>query len=165
MYALGNQRPDIEAAMHDNVHTSPQVKQQMAKTYLNPEDIPLEVRVNYKPFQRAGIPTTVEAYYQPPNMTQGDPDIWNDIKHIFTNPYFAPLMADSLEGLPEAYIFSAQYDVMRDDSFWYAERLRKDKVKVIHHHAENGFHGMFFMHQVPAAKERYWNVIEYLKCL
>jgi len=51
-------------------------------------------------------------------------------------------MAEDLTNLPTAYIFTAEYDVLRDDAFLYASRLREYGVKVIHHLAEFGFHGI-----------------------
>ena len=61
------------------------------------------------------------------------------------NPYFAPLMAYDLTKLPDAYIFTAQYDVLRDDGILYANRLKKAGVKVTHGHSKLGFHGIFAM--------------------
>lgn len=43
--------------------------------------------------------------------------------------YASPLLADSLAGLPPAYIMSPEYDLLRIDSERYAERLRAEGVE------------------------------------
>ena len=49
------------------------------------------------------------------------------------NPMFAPLFGENLTGLTPAYINTCQYDVLRDDGYFYAKRLGDAKVKVKHH--------------------------------
>ena len=45
------------------------------------------------------------------------------IDTISSNPYFSPLVAEDLTGLPRAYIIACQYDVLRDDAILYGRRL------------------------------------------
>ena len=66
----------------------------------------------------------------------------------------APARAESLAGLPPAYIATAQYDPLRDDGVRYAELLRAAGVPVEHHNAETLVHGyVSFGIAVPAAQE------------
>jgi acetyl esterase len=66
----------------------------------------------------------------------------------------APARAESLEGLPPAYIATAQYDPLRDDGAHYAELLRAAGVPVELHNAETLVHGyVAFATLVPAAAE------------
>ena len=66
----------------------------------------------------------------------------------------APALAESLAGLPPAYIATAQYDPIRDDGVRYAELLRAAGVPVEHHNAETLVHGyVSFGIAVPAAQE------------
>ena len=74
---------------------------------------------------------------------EGNETLWNSIKETFTDPYFAPLMADDLSNLPEAYIVSAQYDVLRDDAVMYANRLEAAGVKVNHNHYKRATHAVY----------------------
>ena len=73
---------------------------------------------------------TGDVYGPTSGFAVSDSVLWDSIKDVFTNPYFAPLMADDLSGLPEAYIITGQYDVLRDDGIMYASRLQKAGVKV-----------------------------------
>ncbi|MDT7630821.1 MAG: hypothetical protein QOI50_2751 [Pseudonocardiales bacterium] len=66
----------------------------------------------------------------------------------------APANAESLAGLPPAYIATAQYDPIRDDGVRYAELLRAAGVPVELHNAETLVHGyVSFGIAVPAAAE------------
>ncbi len=46
------------------------------------------------------------------------------------HPHASPIRAESLAGLPETYIVTAKYDLLRDEGEAFAERLRQDGVKV-----------------------------------
>lgn len=50
-------------------------------------------------------------------------------RHDARNPLASPLRATSHEGLPEAIIFTAEYDPLRGDGIAYAARLRADGVR------------------------------------
>ncbi|XP_002736532.1 arylacetamide deacetylase-like [Saccoglossus kowalevskii] len=67
------------------------------------------------------------------------------ILRILLHPYFAPLLADDLSGLPQAYILTGEFDVLRDDGILYAERLKEAMVKVTLNNIADGFHGMLSM--------------------
>jgi len=83
-------------------------------------------------------------FYVPNVVDVGNETLWSDIRNVFLNPYFAPLMAEDLHGLPEAYIATAGWDVLRDDGMMYAKRLAADgDVDVEHNHYEHGYHALF----------------------
>ncbi|HUO37138.1 MAG TPA: alpha/beta hydrolase [Mycobacterium sp.] len=69
-------------------------------------------------------------------------------------PTLAPARAESLAGLPPAYIAVAGHDPLRDDGARYAELLRAAGVPVALHTAETLVHGYAgFAGVVPAATE------------
>ncbi len=57
------------------------------------------------------------------------------------SPDASPLRADSLEGLPPAYLLTVEYDVLRDEGRHYADRLREAGVAVQHRHWDGHLHG------------------------
>jgi acetyl esterase len=52
----------------------------------------------------------------------------------------APLMAESLTGLPRAFVVTAEYDVLRDEGQAYARRMEAEGVDVTHVFAEGMNH-------------------------
>ena len=63
-----------------------------------------------------------------------DPSVGNNV-------YASPIEAESLEGLPAAYIETAEFDCLRDGGILYAERLRQERVQVELYNTEGTIHG------------------------
>ena len=63
-----------------------------------------------------------------------DPSVGNNI-------YASPIEAESLEGLPTAYIETAEFDCLRDGGILYAERLWQFGVSVKLYNTEGTMHG------------------------
>ena len=57
------------------------------------------------------------------------------------NVYASPIEAESLEGMPTAYIETAEFDCLRDGGILYAERLRQFGVSVELYNTEGTMHG------------------------
>ncbi|XP_038051235.1 neutral cholesterol ester hydrolase 1-like [Patiria miniata] len=146
---------DVGPAMKTNKHTSSAAKTSpLAHKCLSHDLIPDE-------FKQTG--------YEAPSTNFGDESIYNEIKEVLLDPDFAPLMREDLRGLPEAYILTAEYDVLRDDGIMYAKRLEKAGVPVTLKDYLRGFHGMFGTGPscplvcTPMVEESFWHFIAYAK--
>ncbi|XP_038051239.1 neutral cholesterol ester hydrolase 1-like [Patiria miniata] len=140
LYGRGKkgQGSSLKAMMHNNHTSSAAKKSALVKKCLSHDLIPDE-------FKQTG--------YEVPSTDFGDEDIYKEIKDVLLNPDFAPLMREDLRGLPEAYILTAEYDVLRDDGIMYAKRLEKAGVPVTWKHYKKGYHGMFSLdnHPLPSS--------------
>ncbi|MEJ2287176.1 MAG: alpha/beta hydrolase [Deinococcales bacterium] len=61
------------------------------------------------------------------------------------NPYASPILADSLGGLPPAWVLLAGYDPLRDQGARYAERLRQSGGRAELRTYPDMIHGFFTM--------------------
>ncbi|HEY2206089.1 MAG TPA: alpha/beta hydrolase [Pseudonocardia sp.] len=103
-----------------------------------------------------------------PMLTAADIDTFLD---LYTGggiteapPTLAPANAESLAGLPPAYVATAQHDPIRDDGTRYAEQLRAAGVPVELHNAETLVHGyLAFAGMVPAAADAFAGALAALK--
>ena len=129
MYATGQSKYLDELVA--NKHVTPQVKRRVAENQLQHDRI-------LQGYSADG--------YIKPDLEFGDEKIWNELQPTLTDPYFAPLMANNLANLPEAIVFTAEQDVLRDDGIWYAKYMKDASVEVTHIHYKAGFHGIVSRH-------------------
>ena len=87
--------------------------------------------------QIASHGTLVSAEHGPYNET-----VWNSLKHVMLDPYFAPLMAKDLSGLPKTLVYTVAQDILKDESTLYAKRLKDAGNDVEHYHNRGGFHAL-----------------------
>ncbi len=59
------------------------------------------------------------------------------------SPYFAPLLAKELSGMPDSLILTAEKDPLRDEGEEYAQRLRQAGCQVELHRLKGAQHGFF----------------------
>nr|XP_003229240.2 PREDICTED: arylacetamide deacetylase-like 3 [Anolis carolinensis] len=71
------------------------------------------------------------------------PEVYEKLPEILSIS-FSSLFADDavIRQLPETFVVTCEYDVLRDDSLLYKKRLEDNGVKVSWFHSENGFHGV-----------------------
>lgn len=64
-------------------------------------------------------------------------------QHLLSDDRFSPSLAHNVTGLPNAYVVTSQFDVLRDEAIMYADRLLKSDVKIRLKHYPEAFHGFF----------------------
>ena len=69
------------------------------------------------------------------------------------NVYASPIEADSLAGLPSAYIETAEFDCLRDGGILYAERLQEFGVPTQLHNTEGTMHGFDIVLDSPIVRD------------
>ena len=146
-YAMGNEQHLLTA--RENDHVSADIIMALSDTHLDTSKLPEHVmNDDYLPWDTENVNDTV----------------WEELKHVLMNPYFSPLIADDLSGLPKTYIFTADKDVLRDHGMWYAVRLREAGVDVTHRADPIAFHGVFNVHHlVDEAWDNTLEVITYIR--
>lgn len=87
-----------------------------------------------------------------PRKNFGDEKVSDLFEPTLLNPYFCPLLAQRLDKLPPTFMITAEYDVLRDDGFMYAERLERVGVTVKHKHFQNFFHGFISLEETDGQK-------------
>eukprot|EP00920_Eleutheroschizon_duboscqi_P020198 GHVT01048086.1.p1 GENE.GHVT01048086.1~~GHVT01048086.1.p1 ORF type:complete len:223 (+),score=15.20 GHVT01048086.1:1075-1743(+) len=149
-YAVGDKwnENDLQEMLANN-HTSPEIKKRFYSTYLSHSHLPKDA---------------FEVGYKKNKDDFGNVELWKRLEGALLDPYFSPLLAKDLSGLPEAYILTCNVDSLRDEEFLYAKRLRDAKVKVTHNNAKAGVHGMLsILPDVDATKEAMSDLVVYLK--
>ncbi|MGA9284683.1 MAG: alpha/beta hydrolase [Solirubrobacteraceae bacterium] len=69
---------------------------------------------------------------------------------VTEDPYFVPMAASDLRGMPATFIMTAEFDPLRDEGIAYARRLAADGVEVEHVHVEDQMHGFLLLDRAIA---------------
>ncbi|NXP61276.1 ADCL4 protein, partial [Chloropsis cyanopogon] len=66
-----------------------------------------------------------------------------EVAECVLDPVFSPLLAEDsvIAQLPEMFILTCEFDVLRDDGLLYKKRLEDHGIKVTWCHLQEGFHG------------------------
>ena len=83
----------------------------------------------------------------------------NDPNYI----YYSPVEAENFEGLPPAYIETAEFDCLQDDGILYAEKLRKAGVEVTLNKTKGTMHGFDIMQKAKTTQLALAERIEFMK--
>ena len=134
------------SAFLNNDHVSPAVKK-MKVPYIDVSQLPSKYLVGY----------------EKPSVETGNETMWNELKEKLLNPYFSPLVAERLDGLPLTYIFTAEHDILRDENLLYAYRLKKSGVKVEHVVSDIAIHAsLTFFLTFPEIDELYRGMTNFI---
>jgi acetyl esterase/lipase len=77
--------------------------------------------------------------------------------------YYSPVEADHFEGLPPAYIETAEFDCLHDDGICYAEKLRAAGAKVVLNETKGTMHGFDIVQGAPTTQEALKARIRFMK--
>jgi acetyl esterase/lipase len=148
MYLQGND--DLGDVMVANKHIPTRIYQSVVRQFVDPRRLPERYLANYRQ----------------PSARLDDADteaLWSRLSPVLLDPYNSPLTAKHLKDLPKTYVFTAEYDPLRDDGLLYVGRLRRDGVDVEHHHSDIGFHGIYiFVTHLPEADAVFDHLVQYL---
>ncbi|XP_038015694.1 arylacetamide deacetylase-like 4 [Motacilla alba alba] len=103
-----------------------------------PESINLKYRKWINPDL---IPDELKLGYKPPLPTLFLPQVHEEVQELL-EPWISPLLAEDAVvcGLPDTCLITCEHDVLRDDGLLYKKRLEDNNVHVTWHHVEKGFH-------------------------
>ncbi|NXT06065.1 ADCL4 protein, partial [Prunella fulvescens] len=70
-----------------------------------------------------------------------------EVAESMFDPVFSPLLAEDcvIAQLPETFLLTCEFDVLRDDGLLYKKRLEDHGIKVTWCHLQEGFHGTLFL--------------------
>jgi len=77
--------------------------------------------------------------------------------------YYSPVEAESFDGLPPAYIETAEFDCLHDDGILYAEKLRETGTEVILNETKGTMHGFDIMQKAKITQAALETRIEFMK--
>ena len=123
---------EAEDSIFFNGHTTRSQKESILSDYVNVGYLPSKYRNhNFK-----------NVFYA--NDTQ---DMYSKVREILLSRELSPLLVDDehlIRNTPnETVLITTEMDILRDDGFIYAGRLRKLGLNIQHEHYHNMFHGIF----------------------
>ncbi|OXB64365.1 hypothetical protein ASZ78_009948 [Callipepla squamata] len=136
-------------------HVPPEMRQKYKK-WVNPDNIP-------ERFKARG--------YNPQKTHDITAEIFKKFERI-CEPSLCPLLAEDavIQQLPESFILTCEYDVLRDDGLLYKKRLEDNGVRVTWCHLEDGFHAIISLYDYgrlsfPSGKRGLDRVVQFIKGL
>jgi acetyl esterase/lipase len=116
-----------------NGHTTQDIKESELSKYVNHDYLPHDIRNGHH------LP---EVTYL--NDTEGR---FSKLREILLSKDVSPLLVSDeylVRNTPvNTYLLTTEIDILRDDGFIYAQRLRKLGLQIEHSHYKNLFHGVF----------------------
>ena len=100
-------------------------KKDFYSDFMNNTHVTLEARQTYNKlmdFAELDECFYVEGYTYP-EPSPGNEDVWNSIKKLVLDPYFAPGMAENLQGIPKTFIVTLENSPVRDEAVIFHWRM------------------------------------------
>ncbi|XP_042334584.1 arylacetamide deacetylase-like 4 [Sceloporus undulatus] len=137
--------------------------------------VPAAIRQKYRKWVHADlIPDKFKVRgYKPqdPALYKFKPEVYEEMKDILEET-FSPLFAsdDVVHKLPQTFLLTCEFDVLRDDGLLYKKRLEDNGVPVTWVHAENAIHGVailfgYGIFSFPSAKRIVRETTRFIKNL
>uniref|UniRef100_A0ACB8EE39 Uncharacterized protein n=1 Tax=Sphaerodactylus townsendi TaxID=933632 RepID=A0ACB8EE39_9SAUR len=135
--------------------------------------VPEDLRLKYRKWVNANnIPEKFKGRgYPPVTLAPHKPPLHEQVPELLQATYSAILSEDHIiKQLPETFIVSCEYDILRDDNLLFKKRLEDCGVKVRWFHSEQGFHGVMNLANpglfyFPAGVEILDCIIDFVKSL
>ncbi|XP_034260673.1 arylacetamide deacetylase-like 4 [Pantherophis guttatus] len=123
----------------------------LADSILKSSHVPEATRLKYQKWLSAdNIPEQFKARgYTPPEPSSShfNPRLHEEIKEMLTETCSPLLTEDAvISKLPQTFLLTCEYDVLRDDGLLYMKRLTDNRVPVTWSHVEKGLHGMVLLY-------------------
>ena len=77
--------------------------------------------------------------------------------------YYSPVEAENFEGLPPAYIETAEFDCLHDDGILYAQKLRTAGIPVVLNETRGTMHGFDIVQKAPTTRAALAARIEFMR--
>ena len=111
------------------------------EVFLNNDHVSPQFKKSVLPYMDASLlPAKYLVGYQKPSVESGNATVWKEIGEKIIQ--YSPLVASRFDNLPPAYVFTAEYDPLRDEGILYVLRLRKSGIRVEHDHSDFAVHGI-----------------------
>ncbi|XP_053137214.1 arylacetamide deacetylase-like 3 [Hemicordylus capensis] len=153
MEFLGLNSKDADRLMI-NAHVPADIKMKFSK-WISAENIPEEFKVRG---------------YVKPQPAPFSETLYEKCKALIYE--ISPLIAEDaiIQQLPDTFLLTCEYDVVRDDGILYKKRLEEKGVPVSWYHDKNGFHGKQFLInygflEFPGTRKNMQRLIQFLEGL
>ncbi|XP_058017190.1 arylacetamide deacetylase-like 3 [Ahaetulla prasina] len=143
--------------------------------FLKSSHVPKATQLKYQKWVNANnIPERfkVRGYTeQDHSFSNFNPQLYEEMKEILSET-FSPLLAEDAVvcQLPQTFLLTCEFDVLRDDGLLYMKRLMDNGVPVTWSHVENGMHGImplfgYGILSFPSAKRVVHDVTDFIRRL
>ncbi|XP_064893681.1 arylacetamide deacetylase-like 4 [Columba livia] len=135
--------------------------------------VPPDMRLKYRKWVSPdNIPEKFKVRgYKPHKPQEFNAEVFEKVKGFFDSTV-SPLLAKDavIQQLPESFILTCEYDVLRDDGLLYKKRLEDNGVPVTWCHLEDGFHGIICLFDLyvlsfTSGKRGLDRIVEFIKGL